>query len=89
MDRYQLDRWLRSPGRTWRWNHGDPERYEGVTASGEGLRWFRWSHRIDGPGEENVEVQTFKAFVNDGPARPAPTEIVEQLRRWVAEHERG
>lgn len=89
MDRDRLQRWLKSTHRTWRWNHGDAESYEGVETTDEGLRWFRWSHRIreDGvQGEHDVEVQPYVDFRASGPLRRIPDEQRAELERWVAEH---
>ncbi len=92
MDRGRLDDWLKSPHRTFRWNDGDDsERYEGVTTTDDGLRWFRWSHVFadeGGEGEHDVAHQSYEAFRASGPLRPMPDPIREELTSWVKEHAR-
>ena len=86
MDRDALQRFLTSPHRTLRWNDGhDYGRYEGVETSEEGLLWFHWAHATDDGvgGMHDTERQTYEAFVADGPARPIPTERLEELRALV------
>jgi len=92
MDRDRLQRWLKSTHRTWRWNHGNAESYEGVETTDAGLRWFRWSHAIreDGVhGEHDVELQSWDAYRDDGPARAMPHAMREQLEEWLADRGRS
>ncbi len=90
MDRERLAAWLESPNHTWRWGDGeDSAHYEGVTTTDEGLRWFRWSHIFAdevGEGEHDALVQTYAAFRKDGPARPLPDGVRDELTTWVDEH---
>ncbi len=87
MDRGRLERWLKSPHRTFRWNDGeDSERYEGVTTTDEGLRWFRWSHVFadaGGEGEHDVEEQSYEAFRASGPLRDMPEDLRAELNAWL------
>ena len=92
MDRDRLQRWLKSTHRTWRWNHGSAESYEGVETTDDGLRWFRWSHAIreDGVhGEHDVELQSWAAYRDDGPARDMPDAMREQLDEWLVDNGRS
>jgi hypothetical protein len=92
MDRERLESWLMSPHRTFRWNDGtDSERYEGVTTTDEGLRWFRWSHVFadgTGEGEHDVAHQSYEAFLETGPLREMPDALREELATWMKEHRR-
>ncbi len=92
MDRDRLRAWLTSPHRTLRWRSDeDPDRYEGVTTSDEGLRWFRWSHHHGegGEGEHEARLQSFDDFRAEGPLRPMPEAREIELRAWVAAHARS
>ncbi|MEM9068549.1 MAG: hypothetical protein AAGE52_08590 [Myxococcota bacterium] len=87
MDRAELRAWLRAPSRTWRWNRGTVERYDGVEFRAGRLRWFRWSHEAD-EGSCDEAVQTVEEFVREGapPAMKAPPSVVAELRAWIDRH---
>jgi hypothetical protein len=93
MDRDRLAAWLESPHRTFRWNdrqgHEESERYEGVTTTDDGLRWFRWSHVFEGgpgEGEHDVAHQSFADFRAEGPLRTMPDALRDELIAWIGEH---
>lgn len=70
-------RWAEA--RTFRWNDGEStEGYQAVEVDGEGLLWFRWSH-VHGEGRVDEARQSFAGFL-DGPLRPCPKPIEDQLR---------
>jgi hypothetical protein len=89
MDRSRLQAWIRDTRRTWRWRQPGFDGYEAVEATGDGLRWYRWSHEIADGGPSAVELQSYAHFFEQGPLRPMPPEQLEQLRRWLADHELG
>ncbi|WP_236605901.1 hypothetical protein [Sandaracinus amylolyticus] len=72
--------------RTFRWNDGvDVNVYEAVETCDEGLLWYRWSHRFgDSGGRGDEALQTFDAFLQDGPLRAAPAPTVAAIRAWIA-----
>jgi hypothetical protein len=73
--------------RTFRWNDGaDVERYEAVETHDEGLLWYRWSHGFEGGGRRDELLQSFEAFVREGPPRPAPAPVLAALRAWLETH---
>ncbi|MEM1417448.1 MAG: hypothetical protein AAGH15_21305 [Myxococcota bacterium] len=78
-----LRRWLDAPGRTWRWNRGETGGYDAVEASGDVLRWYRWSHEAEDGGEGRLVLQPAAAFLRDGPPRPAPPRVLAELRRHL------
>ncbi|WP_157069133.1 hypothetical protein [Sandaracinus amylolyticus] len=71
--------------RTFRWNDGvDVNVYDAVETCDEGLRWYRWSHRFgERGGRVDEALQTFDAFLRDGPLRPAPATTVSAIRAWI------
>ncbi|MBX3249687.1 MAG: hypothetical protein KF901_21095 [Myxococcales bacterium] len=86
MDRERLDRWLAGPRRTWRWNRGDATRYTAVEATGRGLRWFRWSHEVEGGGMSDEIHQAHATFLASGPPETmadAPPTVQRELRAWI------
>ena len=87
MDRDALQRFLRSPHRTFRWNQGEDGEYGAVETTDAGLIWFRWVQ--SGLGREDQVEQTYEAYHRDGALRPMPEEVASQLAEWVSEHRPG
>jgi hypothetical protein len=70
-----------SSHRTFRWNDGsDVERYDAVETTDAGLLWYWWSHRTDHGGRRDAALQSFDAFVREGPLRAAPEPVLRALR---------
>ena len=87
MDRDALARFMRFEHRTFRWNDGeDHSRYEAVESTDRGLRWYRWSHHpeLAEGGLQDEDLQPYAAYSADGPLRPLPDGLGEQLREHVA-----
>ena len=85
MDRERLQRWLRSPHRTWRWRHGDAyERYQAVSSTDEGLLFYVWSHEHGEDGMQEGTLQPYAEFAERGPLVELPEGVDRQLRDWVA-----
>lgn len=72
--------------RTWRWrpDPDDADHYVAIETTGDGFRYFAWSHLDDGLTRE--ERQTYADFEQRGPAWPLPASIEEQVRAWLAAH---
>ncbi len=81
IDRDSIREKLAAKHHTWRWNGGDRTRYEAVETTPEGLRWFRWSHDIEGPEDE--VAQSFEAFLEEGPPRAVPKSVTLAVKRWI------
>ena len=76
---------LLSRHRTFRWNDGvDVNVYEAVETRDEGLLWYRWSHRFgEGGGRGDEALQSFDAFLREGPLRAAPAPTLAAIRAWI------
>jgi len=86
MDRDALARFMRFEHHTFRWNDGaDHSRYEAVESTDQGLRWYRWSHHpeLTEGGPQDVAIQTYAAFRQDGPLRTIPDDVGQRLREHV------
>jgi hypothetical protein len=71
--------------RTFRWNDGrDVSTYEAVETRDEGLLWYTWSHVLDAGGRRDEALQSFDAFLRDGPLRAAPPPTLTAIRAWIA-----
>ena len=84
LNRDALRQWLQSRRRTWRWNDGHYGEYDAVEVTDTALRWFHWSHDVDGGGPSNAVTQSVSTFLQGGPPRPAPQTIVDEIRQWLA-----
>jgi len=79
----RIARWLDAGHRTWRWNRGETGSYDAVETTDDGLRWYRWSHDIEGEGAFDVVRQSFTEFRASGPPRPMPPSVREAVKAWV------
>lgn len=82
-------RWLAGNHRTWRWNEGTyagKNRYQAVETREGGLAYFEFDGTTGGLGEP--VVQSFAAFRTDGPLRPLPRAVLEELRSWLRDRTR-
>ncbi len=80
--------WLNGAARTWRWNPGtyaERSAYDAVEAGPEGLVWYHWEHGYSAGGERARAAQTFASFVQNGPLRPLPQPLLDEVRAWLKE----